>query len=342
MPNTIPANMEKSLTLAPRHQVPYLPAIYEHKAWFIGETPSRICQSADLLHQALMAEWKALQTPALTLGVDIYNIEVEAMGCEVHFPQGANTGIPTIAADAHFLSAEDDPANLPLPNPEKDGRMPLLLEAGRKTLETLEGRAWLRGAISGPCSLAVSLMGAENFFMELLMNPERIGQILDHTAKVAATFGKAWIDNGLDVVVFDSQASPDLLSPPSFESMVLPRLQYLLKELLKAGAQHVPLVIGGNTTPIASLLATTPANNLLCDFSADWPTWRSEARKSHKAVRRNIPPADLINKSPEELEQQARQILDEAEDYPGFILGTGVVPFGTPLEKLKAPQRACL
>jgi len=33
----------------------FLPAIYEHKAWFIGSTPSAIARDANLLTRALLA-----------------------------------------------------------------------------------------------------------------------------------------------------------------------------------------------------------------------------------------------------------------------------------------------
>ena len=44
---------------APRPVPLFLPAIYEHKAWFIGRTPSAIARDADLLTRALLAEFEA-------------------------------------------------------------------------------------------------------------------------------------------------------------------------------------------------------------------------------------------------------------------------------------------
>ena len=37
--------MLKTIEHSPGH-VPFMPAIYGHKAWFIGETPSRVCREA--------------------------------------------------------------------------------------------------------------------------------------------------------------------------------------------------------------------------------------------------------------------------------------------------------
>ena len=105
--------------------------------------------------------------------------------------------------------------------------------------------------------------------------------------------------------------------------------------------RDTPLIIGGNTTPVIDALIATGANNLLCDFSSDWPTWLEGCRKDGRAVRRNLAPQLVQNGSEEEIYQAARAMISEAGDYPGFIAGTAVVPFGTPTRNLLVIRRAC-
>lgn len=79
----------------------------------------------------------------------------------------------------------------------------------------------------------------------------------------------AYLDVGVEVVIFDSQASADLLPPEMYEEFVLPAMQDIIGYFNQQGIADVPLIIGGNTIPIVESLTTCGANNLLCDFNCD-------------------------------------------------------------------------
>src|SRR5579885_3126147 len=51
--------------VAPAGRPLFLPAIYEHKASFIGSTPSAISRDANLLTRAMLAEFEAVGADAL-------------------------------------------------------------------------------------------------------------------------------------------------------------------------------------------------------------------------------------------------------------------------------------
>jgi uroporphyrinogen decarboxylase len=108
------------------------------------------------------------------------------------------------------------------------------------------------------------------------------------------------------------------------------------------GVRDMPLIIGGNTTPIAGLLAQTGANNLLCDFTADFDEWAAVCREHGRAFRRNISPRLIQSATPDEIYAVAVEEIRRGRDLPGFIMGTGVIAFGTPNENVLAIKRACL
>ena len=88
------AEIENTLRCGPPRAVPlFLPAIYEHKAWFIQSTPSAFSRDGDLLTRALLAEYEAIGPDALAIGVDVYNLEAESVGCTVSFYEGDDTSI---------------------------------------------------------------------------------------------------------------------------------------------------------------------------------------------------------------------------------------------------------
>lgn len=327
---------------APRAVPLFLPAIYEHKAWFIRSTPSAIARDADLLTQALLAEYTAIKPDALVVGVDVYNLEAEAVGCNVTFYEGDDTSIPGIRPGDHRVHVGEDLRSAPLPNPKTSGRMPVNVEAARRVRKELGDDFWLRGALSGPFSLAISLVGAEALFVACLDEPEWVHAVLDYAARIIQEFAKGYLDAGAELILFDSQASPELLSPPMYEEFVLPVTTRLVQWAQAQGVRDVPLVIGGNTTSIAELLARTGANNLLCDFTGDFDEWARVARSANCALRRNISPRFIETGKPDEIYQAAAREIARAQDLPGFIMGTAVVPFGTPTENLLAVKQACL
>jgi uroporphyrinogen decarboxylase len=342
-PTATRAEIEAVLRCRSTRKVPlFLPAIYEHKAWFIGSTPSAISRDADLLTRALLAEHEAIGPDALAVGVDVYNLEAESVGCTVSFYEGTDTSIPGIKPGDHIVHVGDDVTNARLPNPLKDGRMPVNITATRNVRRELGPDVWLRGAVSGPFSLAISLVGAEALFLACLDNPEWVRDVLAYSGRIIKEFSKAYIDAGAELIVFDSQASPELLSPLMYEEFVLPVTQDFVNWAATQGVRDVPLIIGGNTTPIAGLLAQTGANNLLCDFTGDFDEWSAVAREHGRALRRNISPRLIETAPPDEIYEVAAREIARGKDLPGFIMGTAVIPFATPTENVLAIKRACL
>lgn len=320
----------------------FLPAIYEHKGHFIRATPSAISRSADLLTRAMLAEYEAITPDALTVGVDVYNLEAEAVGCEVTFYEGDDTSIPGIKPGNHALHLEDDFSKAKIPNPLKDGRMPVNVETAKRVVQEMGKDFWVRGAVSGPFSLAISLVGAETLFLECLDNPDAVRKILDYAARIIKEFSKAYMDVGAGLVMFDSQASPDLLSPAMYEELVLPIMKDLTGYFKGQGVENVPLVIGGNTTPIIPMLVETGCNNLLSDFTSDWEEWKEVCLSSKRAVRRNISPRLIETSTPEEIYEVSAKEISRGKGIPGFIMGTAVIPYGTPKENILAIKQACL
>jgi uroporphyrinogen decarboxylase len=326
----------------PRRSPLFLPAIYEHKAWFIGSTPSAISRDADLLTRAVLAEFEAIGPDALAIGVDVYNLEAEAVGCKVTFYEGDDTSIPGIKPGNHVVQVGDDLTKAKLPNPLQDGRMPVNVEAARRVRQAVGPDYWLRGAISGPFSLAIGLVGAETLFMACVDQPEWARDLLGYACRIIKEFSKAYIDAGVELIVFDSQASPDLLSPRMYEEFVLPITQDFAAWAATQGVRDVPLIIGGNTTPTAALLTRTGCNNLLCDFTGDFAAWAAVCRGAKKALRRNLPHQLLKTSTPEQIYQAAAREVARGRDLPGYLMGTAVIPYGTPTENVLAVKRACL
>jgi uroporphyrinogen decarboxylase len=317
----------------------FCPAIYEHKARLLGRSPSEVSRSAGLLEQAVLAEYETYGPDMLTVGIDIYNIEAEALGSEVWFPE-AIEAVPIIKD--RILSSLDDFGTLCMVEPESSGRMPLVLEAAKAVNDKLAGRVFVRGAISAPYSTAIELMGIEELLIGMIERPDEVTEFLSLLTEVSVRYGKAFIKRGVEVCVFDSYAAPPLISPNLYESIILPHVRKLIAELKSCGAEFVEYVIGGRTDSIAEHLFATGADILLSDFVSNVNIFLELVKNTNVLVRRNISPV-LIEQGPEEdLYSQINSVRRLSASHQNVIIGTGAISYNTSAERVLMVKKMCL
>ncbi|MGZ5479941.1 MAG: uroporphyrinogen decarboxylase family protein, partial [Candidatus Aminicenantales bacterium] len=171
--------VERTYAFEPADKPPFVPAIYEHKARLIGRSPSEVCRSLDLLLEALDKELEVYDPDVLTVGVDVYNVEAEAVGCEVRY-FGSAPDVPAVAAP--ILKGRGGLGGLRRPDPGGDGRMPLLIEAAARLERTVGSGLIVRGAVTGPFSLACALAGTEEVLVATLEDPGFVRDLVAFSA----------------------------------------------------------------------------------------------------------------------------------------------------------------
>jgi uroporphyrinogen decarboxylase len=321
----------------PPDRVPFCPAIYEHKAALVGMSPARIARNSEDLESALAREVGLYEPDMLTVGVDVYNVEAEALGCAVSYPE--TNDVPSIVSRAVRIG--DDVARFRVPDPASAGRMPIFLEAGRRVHARIGDKMIVRGALSAPFSLACELVGAEAMLTAVLDDPGWVAALLFFTADVAKAYGRAFIERGLGVILFDSHAAPPLLSPNLFRKLVLPAtasvIGYFRRDL---GLPLVPYIVGGNTAVLLDAILETGTNNILCDFTADLAVFVDRLRGADVLLRANIDPRSILAGPPAAVKAKAREILAIGRRHPGFLLGTGILSYDTPPAHVLAVRAA--
>jgi uroporphyrinogen decarboxylase len=326
--------VERAYALGDTDRPPFVPAVYEHKAALIGRTPSEVCRDAGLLLEALVRELETYDPDLLTVGIDVYNVEAEAIGCRVRYFDGAND-VP--AVETPVIGAAGDLRKLGLPDPERDGRMPLFLKAARGLRQRVGAGLFVRGALTGPFSLAAALAGTENLLLATEDDPAFVRALLDFCGRVAVEYGRAFVEAGVGVALFDSKASPAAASPRVFHQFVLPAYRdVVMPGLVAAGAGPLPLIIGGDTTSILEDLVRTGATQLLCDAGADLAAFKARCRQERLALRVNVDARLVHRGTPAEIRAEARRLLEAAHGHPGLLFGCGVVAYDTPVENVLA------
>jgi len=319
-------------------RVPFAPAIYEHKGLLVGKSPSEVCRDGEALYAALHRELKIYDPDMLVIGVDVYNVEAEALGCKVVYFDDSNA-VPGIAEP--LLHTPADLNKLGLPDPETAGRMPVYLDVASRLFPELGADIILRGAVSGPYSMASALLGPEAFVFATFDDPSFARRLLEFCAQVTVAFGKAFLARGVEPIIFDSRATPRMASPRLFHRLVMPAYRDLiLPPLRAAGARFAPLIIGGNTLAILDDLIATGATQLLCDYTPVLAEFSRKCVDAHVPFRVNVD-ALLVNRGPAAaVRRAALEVLKQCGGQPGLLLGCGVVAYDGNPEHVLAIRQA--
>jgi uroporphyrinogen decarboxylase len=336
-PLTSRQRIESLLAGKPADRVPFCPAVYEHKAALIGKTPSRMSRDAALFEKAIVREIEVYQPDMVVVGCDVYNVEAEAAGCKVRFYD--SNDVPSICET--IIAPGDGISGLKVPDPEKDGRMPVNLEAGERIQRHFGRERIIRGALSAPFSLASGLAGPEQILMALIDRPEWLSKLLAFSASVIKAYGKAFVERRLGVILFDSHASPPLVSPALYREIILPPTAAVIKYFrFELGVPLVPYIMGGDTGILLDLILETGTNNILCDFKSDLHDFVSRLLAKPVLLRANLDPYFLLTASPDQIKARVREVLAVGRRHPRFMLGTGILPYDMPPEKIIAVREA--
>ncbi len=192
------------------------------------------------------------------VGVDIYNLEAEAYGCRVERPEA--NGIPAITQPL-FESLEAASELAPL-SPTA-GRLPAFIQAGQR-LQVEFPEADVRLPVSGPFSIATSLVGLETLVTSVALEPEMVGEFLRKLLPGQLAFCEAIVRAGLGVAFFESAAAPPLLSPRQFREVELPALKEIITRVAEVVGSPVPCIIGGDTEPILDAIMETGTGFVIC------------------------------------------------------------------------------
>jgi uroporphyrinogen decarboxylase len=310
----------------------FCPAIYEHKARLTGVSVSSLSTDSDQLAKACLAEWQTYAPDMMTVGIDIYNVEAEIIGAKVCLGE-ANDAVPHLEAPLiTSLSGFEYPA---VNDIYQRGRAKVFVDAAEKVNQQIGSEVMVRGSVSGPYSIAAALMGIEPAIMAAIMEPDQFTRLLDYCLDIAILYGREYAKRGMGICMFDSQAVPPLLSPASYEELVLPRVQKFVSEMKGAGAEMLEYVTGGDTTVIAAHLAATGFDIILSDFPSQVDAF-IDAAKGKTVVRRNISPILIENGLDDELNKAVSEAVAVAENNGNVIIGTGVLSYNVKPENIIA------
>lgn len=312
--------------------VQFAPVVYEHAARFTGKSPWEVSRDPALLARAHEEAWKEYRHSPVTPGIDIYNLEAEAYGAKVQRPDGDEVPSitdPPLASVGAIL--ELDPFD-----PAFDGRLPMVLEAASELAGRLPG-VDVRLPVGGPFSIASNLCGFSTLLISLFDDPEETGRALMRLARAQASFARHIAARGIGISLFESAATPPMLSPELFRQVELPALRYLLGEVAAATGRPSACIMGGDTAPIAGMLLETGAGFLICPGPGETDQERfleAVAGSPDVLVRVNMEIGTVVSGSEAELAAECARVHRVASRRRSALAGTGVLPFDVEPERV--------
>ena len=300
-----------------------VPVVYEHAAKFLGERPWNVSRSADLLGRSHAAAYRSYGQSPVMVGIDIYNVEPEAYGALVK-DAGGNE-VPSV--EGRLCASAADILQLPAYEIPAAGRIGLVLEAARAIRHECPS-ADVRIPMSGPFSIAASLVGFQQVLMEMLEDPETVGEALARLARDQVDLCRHYASEGFRVMVVESSASPPLVSPVLFDSVLLPSLMLLVGEGGAATGEPLPLILGGDTVRILPSLLRTGTRYLICPAETAGERFMAIAGEHPDvAVRINLNPVLFSSTNTSELRAALDAAIGLAEGRGNVSIGTGVLPY---------------
>jgi uroporphyrinogen decarboxylase len=325
--------IENLLRGQPADRTPFCPAVYEHKAALIGVSPSTICRDADLFEKAMIREVEVYDPDMLVVGCDVYNVEAEATGCEVTYPE--TNDVP--AVKQRILEPGGDLSRLQLPDPRRGGRMPLSLEVARRIQLRFGGERIVRGALSAPFSIASQLVGPGDLLIAMLDDAAWTKKLLAFCAEIVKSYGRAFAERGVGVILFDSYASPPMTYPELYRRIILsPTAEVIRFFRRELGISLVPYIMGGDTTVLLEQIIKTGTNNILCDYKADLNFFVGRLMDEPVLLRANISPALIATQPVDVIKARVRQVLAIGRRHPRFLMGTGILSYDTAPDRVIA------
>ncbi len=264
-------------------------------------------------------------------------VETSALGCNIIYPSRSSP-FPEPA-----VKKVDDIDRLRVPDPRKDGLMPLAIEAYTYMAKNVPcelreqyGYGQWTHAL-GPSDIAGLSMGYDKFLIGIYRYPDSIQRLM----KVAAETTVLWIEAqrdaiGSDLLTFISGDTDCFLNPEQFRTFSYPHIRYVCKRLKRRG-KIVLYHNDGNTTHLLDKLRDIGANMFNYGQRMSTATVKEKVGEKMALIGGLNSIGILLRGKPEEVEEESKKAILEGGIDGGFVLSNeGGMAAHTPWENILA------
>jgi len=298
---------------------------------FIGVTARDYYHSAQLMADLEIALFKRLRHDGVSISTSLRGV-AEAMGAKVGYPE---YGISYLIEPA--INSIDQIESLKVVDPLKDGNLPTLLEAIRLTRDALMDKVDVGAAMSGPFSVAASVVGTENLLKWMIKYPKKVHTLMDIVAESNNRYIEEVAKLGVSIGFADPVSSTSLISPKQFREFSLPALKKNINKIKEKTGGAPGIHICGKSKELWEDVVNAGISN----FSIDNVEDLEEAKNimgNRVVITGNVPPVDVVYRGNKEaIFESVKECIKKGYDSKkGYILSTGCqIPMHTPIENIE-------
>ncbi|HBJ2610413.1 methylcobamide--CoM methyltransferase [Clostridium botulinum] len=298
---------------------------------FIGVTARDYYHSAQLMADLEIALFKKLRHDGVSISTSLRGV-AEAMGSKVGYPE---YGISYLIEPA--INSIDEIESLKVVDPLKDGNLPTLLEAIKLTRDVLIDEVDVGAAMSGPFSVAASVVGTENLLKWMIKYPKKVHTLMDIVAESNNRYIEEVAKLGVSIGFADPVSSTSLISPKQFREFSLPALRKNINKIKEKTGGAPGIHICGKSKELWEDVVNAGISN----FSIDNVEDLEEAKNimgDRVVITGNVPPVDVVYRGNKEaIFKSVKECIKKGHDSKkGYILSTGCqIPMHTPIENIE-------
>lgn len=230
-----------------------------------------------------------------------------------------------------------DLAKLKIPNPTKDGRLPIILEALTLIKNKLDGQVGISTSLTGPFSVALNICGAENLLKWTVKYPNEIKNLLEMIVEANNRFIDEAKKLNIGFGFSDPVSSTTLLSYKQYKEFSYPYFKKNVDYIIKETGKRPSLHICGTSKALWNDIADSGVSAFSVDNVEDIGELK-EAVGDRIRIVGNIPPVDVIaNGTFEDIDKSLKECILKAWDSKmGYTISPGCqIPYGTKRENIK-------
>jgi uroporphyrinogen decarboxylase len=324
-----------ALTGQPYDRIPVFMLLSDQASRSIGVTVAEYQNSARLLADGQLTSWRRYGMDMINTGPGLTGI-AEAAGSRLTFPDDT-----AYVADT-AIKEPADLERLRIPDPYRDGRLPMFLEATDIVMREAGDQVVVSLTTAGPFTTASGLRGTEQLMRDLRRNPEFVHRLMRFSTDSTLSFVREVVKLGARIGIAEPVASGTLISRTQFLEFIAPYLKELISVVKELSGSAPSLHICGNTSRIWHDMADCGAGTLSLDDEIDLAEARTAVGDRVALVGNIRPTTTMALGTPEDVRHNVIECLQKGVGNPkGFILGLGcALPINTPIQNIHALMAA--
>lgn len=299
--------------------------------WFDQGTYEEIISNADKLAECSIASAYEFDYDWVWLQVDDC-IEFEPLGV------GSRGSGNILRATCDYLPASEETLkSLKMPNPKRDGRMPILLDAISKVRKEFGDNICVCGRTAAPFSSTSLLYGIEESMLLMFSDPDLLKKTCDFFIDLQFMWGKAQFDAGAHALwIGDCNAMSNLISLKQYSEFAFEPCKQLIERYKEIGvltflhaSEEKPEYIEKQSTIGADALSVGPGIDIEIAKSLT---------EGKIALIGNLDPLNVLQRAtPQKVSEETKRIMSIGKRNGGYMFNTGeMVPRDTPIENMQA------